>query len=48
MVNSKHLVKLESTPKIGLRSSLRDMNDSQATPTTSDINEDEKLFKETV
>ena len=36
MVNSKHSVKLESTPKIGLHSSSRNMNDSQSTPTTSD------------
>ena len=48
MVNSKHSVKLKSTPKKGLRSSSRNMNDSQATPTTSDTNEDEKSFKETV
>ena len=48
MVNSKHSVKLKSTPKIGLRSSSRNMNDSQATPATSCTNEDEKSFKETV
>ena len=42
MVNSKHWVKLKSTPKNGLRSSSRNMNDSQATPTTSDKNDDEK------
>ena len=29
MVNSKHSVKLKSTPRIGLRSSLGNMNDSQ-------------------
>ena len=48
MVNSKHSAKLKSTPKIGLRSSSRNMNDSQATPTTSGTNEDKKSFKETV
>ena len=48
MVNSKHSVKLKSTPKKGLRSSSRNMNDNQATPTTSGTNEDEKSFKETV
>ena len=48
MVNSKHSVKLKSTPKIGLRPSSRNMNDSQATPATSGTNEDEKSFKETV
>ena len=48
MVNSKHSVKLKSTPKIGLRSSSRNMNDSQATPATSRSNEDEKSFTETV
>ena len=47
MVNSKHSVKLKSTPKKGLRSSSRNMNDNQATPTTSGTNEDEKSFKET-
>ena len=47
-MNSKHSVKLKSTPKKGLRSSSRNMNDSQATPTTSGTNEDEKSFKETV
>ena len=44
MVNSKHSVKLKSTPKKGLRSSSRNMNDSQATPITSGTNEDEKSF----
>ena len=44
---SKHSVKLKSTPKIGLRSSSRNMNDSQATPATSGTNEDKKFFKET-
>ena len=39
---------MKSTPKKGLRSSSRNMNDSQATPTTSGTNEDEKPFKETV
>ena len=39
---------MKSTPKKGLRSSSRNMNDSQATPTTSGTNEDEKSFKETV
>ena len=48
MVNSKHSVKLKSTPKKGLCSSSRNMNDNQATPTTSGTNEDEKSFKETV
>ena len=48
MVNLKHSAKLKSTPKKGLRSSSRNMNDSQATPTTSGTNEDEKSFKETV
>ena len=48
MVNLKHSVKLKSTPKKGLRSSSRNMNDSQATRTTSGTNEDEKSFKETV
>ena len=48
MVNSKHSVKLKSTPKIGLRSSSRNMNDSQVTPAISGTNEDEKPFKETV
>ena len=45
MVNSKHSVKLKSTPKKGLRSNSRNMNDSQATPTTSGTNETEKPFK---
>ena len=48
MVNLKYSVKLKSTPKKGLRSSSRNMNDSQATPTTSGTNEDEKSFNETV
>ena len=48
MVNLKHLVKLKSTPKMGLRSRSRDMNDSQATLATSGTNRDEKSFKETV
>ena len=39
MVNSKHSVKLKSIPKKGLRSSSRNMIDSQATPTTSGTNE---------
>ena len=47
MVNSKHSVKLKSTPKIGLCSSSRNMNDSQATPAASGTNEDENSFKET-
>ena len=47
MVNSKHSVKLKSTPKKGLFSSSRNMNDSQATPKASGTNEDEKSFKET-
>ena len=48
MVNSKHSVKLKSTPKKGLRSSSRNMNDSQATPATSGTNEAEKFLNETV
>ena len=48
MVNSKHSVKLKSTPKKGLRSNSRNMNDSQATPTTSGTNEAEKSLNETV
>ena len=48
MMNSRHSVKLKSTPKISLHSSSRNMNDIQATPATSDTNEDEKSFKETV
>ena len=48
MVNSKHSVKLKSTPKKGLRSNSRNMNDSQATPTTSGTNEDKKPFNESV
>ena len=48
MVNSKHSVKLKSALKIGLRSSSINMNDIQATPTTSGTNEDETFFKETV
>ena len=44
MVNSKHSVKLKSSLKIDLWN----MNDSQATPTISGTNEDEKSFKETV
>ena len=48
MVNSKHSVKLKSTPKIGHCSSSRNMNDSQATPAISGTNEDKKSFKETV
>ena len=48
MVNSKHSVKLESTPKIDLCSSSRKMNDSQATSATSGTNEDKKTFKKTM
>ena len=48
MVNLKYSVKLKSTPKKGLRSSSRNMNDSQATPTTSGTNEAEKPLNETV
>ena len=48
MVNSKHSVKLKSTPKNGLRSNSRNMDDSQATPTTSGTNEAEKPLNETV
>ena len=39
---------MKSIPKIGLRSSSRNMNDNQAAPTTSGTNEDEKSFKEIV
>ena len=35
MVNSKHLVKLKLTPKRGLRSSSRNMNNSQTATATS-------------
>ena len=45
MVNSKHSVKLISTLKIGLRSSSRNMNDSEAAPVTSGTNEDENPLK---
>ena len=48
MVNSKHSVKLKSTPKIGHCSSSRNMNDSQATSAISGTNEDKRSFKETV
>ena len=48
MVNSKHSVKLKSTPKKRLRSSSRNMNDSQATLTTLGTNEAEKTLNETV
>ena len=48
MVNSNYSVTLKSTPKIGLCTSSRNMNDSQATPTKSDTNEDRKSFKEIV
>ena len=48
IMNSKHSVKLKSTPKIGISSGSREMNDSQATPATSVTNEDEKSFQETV
>ena len=47
MVTSKHSVKLKSSPKIGLRSSSRNMNHSQATLATSGLNENEKSFKKT-
>ena len=47
-MNSKHSVKLKSTPKKGLRSNSRNMNDSQATPITSGTNEAEKPLNETV
>ena len=47
MVNSKHSVKLKSTPKKFLRSNSRNMNDSQTTPTTSGTNEAEKPLNET-
>ena len=48
MVNSKHSIKMKSTTKIGLRSSSKNMNDSQATPAASSTNEDENSFKKTV
>ena len=48
MVNSKHSVKLKSTPKKGIRSNSRNMNYSQAAPTTSGTNEAEKPLNETV
>ena len=44
-MNSKHSVKLKSTPKKGLRLNSRNINDSQATPTTSGTNEAEKTLK---
>ena len=48
MVNLKHSVGIKSTPKGGLDSSSRNINDSQATPTTSSTYEDETFFKEAV
>ena len=39
---------MKSTPKIGLRSSSRNVNDSQGAPATSGTNEHEKSFKETM
>ena len=48
MMNSKHSVEIKSTPKGGLGSSSRNINDSQATPTTSSTHEDETFFKEAV
>ena len=48
MVNSKRSVKLKAALKIGLRSSSINMNDIQATPTTSGTNEGENFFKETI
>ena len=48
MSNSKHSVILKSTPKIGLRSGSRNINDSQATPKASGTNEEKKSFRETV
>ena len=45
MVNLEHSVTLKSTRKIGLRSSSRNVNDSQATPSTSGTNEDENCGK---
>ena len=48
MVNSKHSFKFKSTPKIGVRSSSKNINDSKTTPTISGTNEDEYFFKETV
>ena len=36
------------TPKLGISSSLRNINDSQATPTKPGTNEDENSFRETV
>ena len=48
MVNSKHSVKMKSTLKAGLGSSSRNINDSQAAPTTSSTYEDKFFFKENV
>ena len=45
MVNLEHSVTLKSTRKIGLRSSSRNVNDSQATLSTSGTNEDENCGK---
>ena len=45
MVNLEHSVTLKSTRKIGLHSSSRNVNDSQATPSTSCTNEDENCGK---
>ena len=47
-MNSKHSVKLKSTPKIGLRLCSRNTNNIQATPAASGTNEDAKSFKKTV
>ena len=44
---SKHSFKLKPTPKIDLNSGPRNVSDSKATP-TSDTNEDENSFKESV
>ena len=44
MVNSKHSIKMKSTPKAGLGSNSRNINDSQATSTTSSTCEDENFF----
>ena len=48
MVNSKHSVKLNPTPKLDLCSSSSHITDSQATIRTSGTNGDENSFKETV
>ena len=48
MVNSKHSVKLKSTPNLDFCSSSGNITDSQATLTNTGTNEDENSFKKTV